>query len=101
MTFTKLLLALVLSLTLFGQTAAKKAEKKSPAKQSAPAADLLDINTASAEQLQALPGVGDVYSKKIIAGRPYDNKSQLLSKKIVPSATYSKIRDKIVAKQAK
>ena len=98
MTFAKLFLALALTLSLFGQT---KADKKATAKQSAPMGDLLDINSASAEQLQALPGVGDVYSKKIIAGRPYDNKAQLLSKKIVPAATYAKIKGKIVAKQAK
>lgn len=97
MTFVKLILALALSLSLFGQAPAAK--KKATPKQSAPMPDLLDINTATAEQLQALPAVGDVYSKKIIAGRPYDNKAQLLSKKVVPAATYKKIKDMIIAKQ--
>lgn len=98
MTFAKLILAFALSLSLFAQS---KTDKKMAAKQTSQAADLLDINTASAEQLQALPGVGDVYSKKIVAGRPYANKTQLVSKKIIPQATYNKISGKIVAKQTK
>jgi len=75
---------------------AKKAETKAEAK-----ADLLDINTASKDELKALEGIGDLYSQKIIDGRPYAKKDQLLSKKIVPDATYKKIKDKIIAKQAK
>lgn len=84
--------------------AAKPAEasKTAPAdKKAEPAAkqELLDINTDSEADLKALAGIGDAYSKMIIAGRPYAKKDQLLSKKIVPKATYDKIKDKIVATQ--
>jgi DNA uptake protein ComE-like DNA-binding protein len=79
--------------------ASKSSEKKSDETKKSPA--LLDINSATKAQLMEIPGIGDAYSDAIVKNRPYKRKDELVTKKVVPQATYDKIKDKIIAKQPK
>ena len=99
---TRILIALFALSLMGGNALAQDKAASKPAKTTAaaaPAADLLDINSATKDQLDALPGIGAAYSQKIIDGRPYAKKTDLVRKKVLPQATYNKIKDKIIAKQ--
>jgi competence protein ComEA len=107
MIMKRLLLAIVVMLlTLVGPAVAAdkdgKATKMPMAAQKAPiAADKLDLNTATEQELSQLPGIGDVRSKAIIKGRPYKGKDELVERKILTQSVYDKIKDQVIAKQAK
>lgn len=79
---------------------APKITQKAPGEKST-TAKLLDVNSASKADLEALPGIGEKYAQKIIDGRPYQRKDQLVSKKIIPQGTYDKIKDQLIATQSK
>ncbi len=111
MNLTRLILALFASVALaLAQAPAPKKSAPSKASETAKkgqskAADvksgpLIDLNTAGAAELKSLPGIGDAYSDRIIKNRPYQRKDQIVSKAGVPQATYDKIKDRIIAKQA-
>ncbi|HZP17764.1 MAG TPA: helix-hairpin-helix domain-containing protein [Terriglobales bacterium] len=98
-----LLVALCLGVSLGISAAAAQSKTETPAAKAdkaTPAGEKLDINSATKEQLQTLPGIGEALSQKIIDNRPYRTKRDLVIKKIIPQSTYDKIKDQIIAHQA-
>ena len=95
----KLLRLLLLCVSVLATTPAQTAAtRKAPAKAAA-ATNVIDINSASEADLRTIPGIGDAYAKKIIAGRPYRAKNELVSKKVLPQGVYDKVKDHVIAKQ--
>ncbi len=93
---------LILSVAVVMAAAQSSSPKKATAQTANSAVtDLVDINSATVDQLEALPGIGSALAQKIIAGRPYQTKTELDNKKIIPHATYLKIKNQIIARHAK
>ena len=97
---SSLLLVAVPAFAQEAKTATTKSETTTTTKKPK-RSELMDINTASADQLKSLPGISDEVAGKIIAGRPYTGKDQLLKQKIVDKEEYAKIRPLVVARQPK
>jgi len=102
---TKLVFPAILAVTLAlgtigsagGQSSTDSSMSAKASKAVAAMGEKLDINSATKDQLDGLPGIGGAYAQKIIAGRPYRTKHELVTKKIIPQSLYEKIKDQIIA----
>jgi DNA uptake protein ComE-like DNA-binding protein len=94
-----IVVTLVLGCASLGWAWSAAPQQPAPKGAAAAKAEPMDINTATKDQLMKLPGIGTAYSDKIIKGRPYARKDDLVKKNIVPQTTYDKIKDMIIAKQ--
>ena len=92
----RLLIALSIAVAMLCSNTVLSADKLPATEQ---ARSLLDLNSATEAQLEALEGIGEKRAKAIVKGRPYKGKDELLQKNIVPQAVYDKIKDRIIAKQ--
>jgi competence protein ComEA len=95
----RLIVLLIVALFSAGALTAPEAWAQAKSDMKSMGHDPLDLNTASEADLKMIPGIGDAYAKKIVQNRPYKRKDELVQKKVVPQATYDKIKDHVIAKQ--